>query len=101
MVSVPSRAKPRFWLYVKHAACHWLVNFNLALAQTALPKQQWRIITSDAHSTVWDGAETLFEFNHQALGVDPDECFTMANQFHLPIGARCRSISRPTTRQKK
>jgi hypothetical protein len=29
--------EPRYWRYVKHAACHWLVNFNLRLAQLAEP----------------------------------------------------------------
>ena len=24
--------QPEFWDYVKHAACHWLVNFNRRLA---------------------------------------------------------------------
>src|SRR6266853_144775 len=45
--------RPAFWQYVKHAACHWLVNFNLELAKLVMPKEQWRIITSNKHSTVW------------------------------------------------
>src|ERR1700674_4649552 len=52
---------PRFWSYVKHAACHWLVNFNLKLAMLAEPERKWRIVTSDNHSTVWDDAQTLFD----------------------------------------
>jgi hypothetical protein len=59
-------------------ACHWLVNFELCLAQLTLPKRRWRIITSDEHSTVWDGRDTLFEFNFLALKVSPDDCFRMA-----------------------
>jgi hypothetical protein len=70
--------EPRFWRYVKHGACHWLVNFELCLAQLTLPKRRWRIITSDEHSTVWDGRDTLFEFNFLALKVSPDDCFRMA-----------------------
>lgn len=27
---------PRYWQYVKHAACHWLVNSNLELAQLVI-----------------------------------------------------------------
>jgi len=46
---------PRYWKYVKHAACHWLVNFAYTLAELAEPQMPWRIITSDKHSTVWDG----------------------------------------------
>ncbi len=63
--------EPRFWLYVKHSACHWLVNFNLRLAQLVEPDRAWRIMTSDEHSTVWDGDQTLFDFNFLALGDRP------------------------------
>jgi hypothetical protein len=66
---------PRYWRYVKHGACHWLANFVLRLACLAEPKRAWRIVTSDKHSTVWDGARTLFEFNFQALGIDAQECW--------------------------
>ena len=61
--------RPAFWQYVKHAACHWLVNSNLCLAMLVQPKKLWRIITSEDHSTVWDGNDTLFDFNFQAFGV--------------------------------
>ena len=77
---------PRFWAYVKHAACHWLVNFNLRLATLAEPKHSWRILTSDRHSTVSDGRRTLFEFNFLALGIGPTECFRLANETVLPVG---------------
>ena len=29
---------PRYWAYVKHAACHWLANFALRLATLAEPQ---------------------------------------------------------------
>jgi hypothetical protein len=77
---------PRFWDYVKHAACHWLVNFNLGLATLAEPERPWRIITSDRHSSVWDGRVTLFDLNFSALGVSPQECFTLAYDRDLPPG---------------
>ncbi len=45
--SEPKRGRqPEYWDYVKHAACHWLVNFNLKLAELMEPKRKWRIITS-------------------------------------------------------
>lgn len=69
---------PEYWNYVKHAACHWLVNFNLKLAQLVEPNKEWQILTSNKHSTVWDGNDTLFDFNFSALGVDPQEAFDMA-----------------------
>lgn len=43
---------PRYWKYTKHAACHWLVNFNLKLAMLVEPQRRWRIVTSVDHSTV-------------------------------------------------
>ena len=70
---------PRYFQYVKHGACHWLINFNLTLAQLAEPKKEWRIVTSLIHSTVWDGEHTLFDLNGLALfkGGAP-ECFVLA-----------------------
>jgi len=81
---------PRYWKYVKHAACHWLVNFALRLAMQAEPSRSWRIITSDKHSTVWDGKQTLFEFNFQAFGITPQECYDLAYQRELPPGKLLR-----------
>jgi hypothetical protein len=78
--------EPRFWRYVKHAACHWIVNFTLVLAQLVEPNRQWRIITSDRHSTVWDGKDMLFDFNFQAMGISADECFELANEKMLRPG---------------
>lgn len=77
---------PEYWNYVKHSACHWLVNFNLNLAKLVEPKKKWRIITSQLHSTVWDGEETLFDFNFSALQVCPNEAFELANKRQLKIG---------------
>jgi hypothetical protein len=81
---------PRYWRYVKHAACHWIVNFALKLAMLAEPGKPWRIITSDEHSTVWDGGDTLFDFNFLALGISADECFKNAiagkNNKMMPVG---------------
>jgi hypothetical protein len=72
--------KPRFWWYTKSEACHWLVNFNLKLASLVSPNQKWQIITSDLHSTVLNGADTLFDFNFLAFGIPPAECFDLAVQ---------------------
>jgi hypothetical protein len=89
-----------FWKYTKAGACHWLVNFNLRLAMLVMPTRPWRIITSDKHSTVWDSDKTIFEFNFQALGIDPAECFSLAFEvigspgeylavpFACPVGLR-------------
>jgi hypothetical protein len=58
--------EPRFWRYVCAGACHFLVNFALRLASLVEPDQPWRIVTSRGHSTVWNGADQLFEFNYLA-----------------------------------
>ena len=70
--------EPPFWRYVRHAACHWLVNFTLKLAMLVLPYRPWRILTSVSHSTVWDGTNTLFDFNFQAMGIPARECHETA-----------------------
>ena len=74
------RTSPRYAYmnYVAHGACHWLVNFALRLAMLAEPDREWRIITSEYHSSVWDGRNTLFEFNWQAFGEPPEDCFHAA-----------------------
>jgi hypothetical protein len=78
--------QPEFWNYTKHAACHWLVNFSLRLAQLVEPDHEWRIITSPQHSTVWDGKHVLFEFNFQAMAVPATECFELAYKNELKPG---------------
>jgi hypothetical protein len=78
--------QPRFWQYVRHAACHWLVNFNLRLAQLVAPRRTWRIVTSQRHSTVWDGCHTLFDFNFLAFGIPPAEAFALADEKRLAPG---------------
>jgi hypothetical protein len=77
---------PRYRSFCKHSACHWLVNFALCLAMLAEPRRSWRIITSERHSTVWDGDETIFEFNFNAMGISADECFRLAHKKELKPG---------------
>ena len=83
---------PEFWNYVKHSACHWLVNLNRELAIRAEPKRAWRIVTSQDHSTTWDGDQMLFDMNFLALGVDPDEAWRLANRKgrRLAVGKELR-----------
>ncbi len=74
------------------------MNFNLRLAELVEPSRPWRIVTTQKHSTVWDGAETLFDINFLALGVDPDEAWKLASEGgrKLKIGAekRCHVATR-------
>src|SRR5262249_52500724 len=83
---------PRFWHYVKHAACHWLVNDTVRLAERAEPRVEWRIVTSENHSTVWDGGEVLFDMNFLALGVPPEKAWQLASEGGkvLPVGKERR-----------
>jgi hypothetical protein len=67
------------------------VNFNLRLAQRVDPSRPWQIVTSDKHSTVWDGKETLFDLNFLALGVDPNEAFKLADGERLAPGEERRT----------
>lgn len=73
--------KPAYLQYVKHGACHWLVNFNLKLAQLAEPNYAWRIVTSDLHSCVWNGlaneAGVLFDINFYTMKVPVEETIEM------------------------
>jgi hypothetical protein len=78
--------RSEYWQYTKHSACHWLVNFNLCVALRALPYKQWRILTSQKHSTVWDGKGLLFDFNLQAMGVPAEASFALANEEELRPG---------------
>lgn len=69
---------PRYWKYVKHAACHWLVNHNLELAQAVQPDFEWRILTSVRHSTVYNGHGMLFDLNFCALQISPRDAYRLA-----------------------
>lgn len=58
---------PAFWDYVVHDKSHWMVNFNLFVAEQAFPEEPWRIIVSDEHACVWNGRELFFDMNYSAL----------------------------------
>lgn len=77
--------RPAFWNYVKHAASYWLCNKDLRLAMLVEPKHKWRIIAGD-HYTVWNGKNLIFSMNFQALGVDAQEGFDMADEYELEPG---------------
>lgn len=62
-----------FHRHVVHGACHWLVNANLMVAKMSFPERQWCIISSDSHSTVWDGERCLFDPNAFALYPDVEK----------------------------
>lgn len=80
--------KPAYWSYIKCGACHWLVNHNLELIQRACPKYSWRIITSNRHSTVFNGEDLLFDLNYFAIRIPPKKAYRLArtNGIVLPPG---------------
>lgn len=81
---------PEFWNYACHSACHWTANLSLFVAQKAEPKRPWRLVSSNAHTTCWDGSEMLWDTNFMALGVPPNEAWELANDQpdskHLEVG---------------
>lgn len=92
---------PHYWAYVKHSACHWLVNFNLRLATLVAPKHRWRIVTSDEHSTVWNGVcgkhGLLFDLNFCALQVSPSKAWKLATtgKYDLLLPGQYLQVGRP------
>ena len=86
--------KPAYWWYVKHAASAWLVNHSLELARRVRPKDQWHILSSSQHSTVYNGHGLLFDLTFQALGISAREAYERARNpdgeilppgKHLPV----------------
>src|SRR5258707_10182917 len=77
---------PRFWAEVCHRGCHYVVDFNLRLATLVEPDRPWRILTSEKHSTVWDGGDLLLDLNFLAFGIPADEAYELAT----PVGEYLR-----------
>ncbi len=72
---------PAYWDYACHSACHWVADLALFVAQSKLPSEDWRIVTSQKHSTVWNGDcenPLLFDINFSAIGVDASEALKLA-----------------------
>jgi hypothetical protein len=91
---------PRYWMYTKHAAGHYLVNFSLRLAMLSLPHHSWRILTSDFHSTVWNGDNLLFDFNFLRREVPPKQCFVVSDEEELAPG-EYMDLGTPTEEELK
>ncbi len=77
----PPGPRPRFWDYACHSACHWVADLGMFVATRGFPQMDWCIITSEKHSTVWNGSikyPMLFDINFSAIGVAPDEAWKLA-----------------------
>jgi len=72
---------PAYWDFVVHGACHWIVDLDLFVAINAYPEIPWQILSSQRHSTVWNGdlrEPLLFDVNYLALDVPPAEALQTA-----------------------
>lgn len=69
---------PKFFDYTCFSACHFLVDLHLFVITNAYPELPWRIITSDEHSTVWDGKNLILDGNFLAFGISADKAFEAA-----------------------
>jgi len=81
--------QPGYWEYVCHSACHWIVNLHLWVACHIESQTPWQIVSSDKHSTVWDGKDRLWDGNFLALGVEAKEAWKLAgkqkdSEYYLP-----------------
>jgi len=77
---------PHFFDFVCLRACHWLVDVNAWVATKVEPGRAWQVLTSDRHSTLWDGRRTLFDLNYVALGISVAECWALAaGRYHSRI----------------
>jgi len=75
------RRIPEWWDYACGKACHWIVDLALFVAQSKLKSEEWRIVSSQKHSTVWNGDcenPLLFDINFLALGVPAKEALSLA-----------------------
>lgn len=83
--------EPAYWDYVCMRACHWVVDLALYVAKTAYPDVPWRIISSQRHSTVWNGSVddlVLFDLNFYAIGTPAKEAIKFASRGReLKVGA--------------
>ena len=85
--------KPLFWKYIKHSACHFIVNTILEFAIRVDSKIEWCIITSSKHSAVWDGDATIMDFNYFGMGVPVEtawESLHCEGHYVLPPGVHVK-----------
>lgn len=72
--------EPEYWKYTFFNGCFWLINFNYELAKLVEPNEDWIIVQSDKHATVWNQKDLIFEFNLMAFGWSADDCYDLANR---------------------
>jgi hypothetical protein len=84
-----TRKRAEYWRFALLNACHFLTNNYLYLAQTFDPNRDWRIICNTRHSTIWDGADTIFDLQYGKINYSADQCYktaTSGKYAELPVG---------------
>ena len=69
---------PKFWDFVCHGACHYMVELHLWVITQVKPEHDWRIIQSDLHATIWNGKDLIYDPRFEAMKISINECFNMA-----------------------
>lgn len=73
---------PAYWEYVCMRACHWIVDLSLFVARCGFASEDWRIVSSQKHSTVWNGnydVPLLFDLNFLAIGTTASDALKLAS----------------------
>ena len=69
---------PKYWDYVCSRACHFMIKLYHWVIVQALPEHDWQIISSDSHSTIWNGKDLIYDPAFQALQISAGKCFDLA-----------------------
>lgn len=68
--NAPPGRPPKYWDFVCHGSCHWMVEANLQVAKRLLPEYNWIILSGELHSTVVaPEAKLIFDMQYSALQV--------------------------------
>jgi len=70
--------KPAFWQYALAHACHWMAEKDLYIAKKIAPEFDWVIISSEEHTTVFNGIDTIFDTTYNAMGISAEVAYKSA-----------------------
>ena len=60
--------RKRWWhKYVCARNCHAMAKHSLYIMSRVEPEVDWQIVSSDEHSTCWDGGHRIFDMNYMAI----------------------------------
>ena len=58
---------PWWYTYVCLGNCHAMARLSLIVMKQVEPEVDWQIVSSDEHSTCWDGGHRIFDMNYMAI----------------------------------